>query len=315
MGHPTRARSLPDRADPRVVKTAGGRTPSRPTSAPDILVIMTDEETLPPPLRAGVCRCVPEGPSYRPAKSCGNAAWNCTVTTRGRRRACPAQRPCSPGQYPSLHGVTPTPTAWRTVPTVGRCPFTTPTRCRPPGLVPGRRLPDPPSAASGTSPTPTLPIAGTDQSLATNDDDGVVIPEAVDAYRRADRLDRFGFSGWIGRSPAGRPGPTAESSRTAPTPSRSASSSANFPGRGATVPGWPSPRSSTPTTSPSAASAGSRSCVSGRPTTPCPSSPEAPSQADSFDGRPRAHRLFTETWPKMLSSRRSTRPTDGSTTT
>jgi choline-sulfatase len=32
---------------------------------------------------------------------------------------------------------------------------------------------------------------------------GVLIPEAVEAYRRADRLDPFGFSGWIGREPHG----------------------------------------------------------------------------------------------------------------
>ena len=30
-----------------------------------------------------------------------------------------------------------------------------------------------------------------------------MIPDAVEAYRRADRLDPFGFSGWIGREPHG----------------------------------------------------------------------------------------------------------------
>ena len=35
------------------------------------------------------------------------------------------------------------------------------------------------------------------------DNDGNPIPEAVAAYRNADRLDPFGFSGWIGREPHG----------------------------------------------------------------------------------------------------------------
>ena len=36
-----------------------------------------------------------------------------------------------------------------------------------------------------------------------SDDDGRPIPDAVEAYRKADRLDPFGFSGWIGREPHG----------------------------------------------------------------------------------------------------------------
>jgi arylsulfatase A-like enzyme len=36
-----------------------------------------------------------------------------------------------------------------------------------------------------------------------SDRDGNPIPEAVEAYRKADRLDPFGFSGWIGREPHG----------------------------------------------------------------------------------------------------------------
>ena len=39
--------------------------------------------------------------------------------------------------------------------------------------------------------------------LATNDDDGVVDPAAVQAYLDADPLDPFGFSGWVGPEPHG----------------------------------------------------------------------------------------------------------------
>ena len=43
----------------------------------------------------------------------------------------------------------------------------------------------------------------TGRALATNDDDGVVDDAAVARYRHADRLDPFGFSGWIGPEPHG----------------------------------------------------------------------------------------------------------------
>ncbi len=51
-------------------------------------------------------------------------------------------------------------------------------------------------------------IPGTKDSLLTTevtaDGEGVPIPGNVDMYRNADRLDRFGFSGWIGPEPHGR---------------------------------------------------------------------------------------------------------------
>ena len=40
-------------------------------------------------------------------------------------------------------------------------------------------------------------------ALMTNDRDGNVIEEAVGAYRRADPLEPFGFSGWLGPEPHG----------------------------------------------------------------------------------------------------------------
>ena len=48
-----------------------------------------------------------------------------------------------------------------------------------------------------------LVIPGTHEGLMASDDDGTPIADAVAAYRRADRLDPFGFSGWIGREPHG----------------------------------------------------------------------------------------------------------------
>ncbi|HVT42189.1 MAG TPA: sulfatase-like hydrolase/transferase, partial [Acidimicrobiales bacterium] len=48
-----------------------------------------------------------------------------------------------------------------------------------------------------------LLVPGTHDSLMASDGEGGLIPDNVDAYRRADRLDPYGFSGWIGREPHG----------------------------------------------------------------------------------------------------------------
>ena len=48
-----------------------------------------------------------------------------------------------------------------------------------------------------------LSIPGSHEGLMASDDDGRAIAAAVEAYRKADRLDPFGFSGWIGREPHG----------------------------------------------------------------------------------------------------------------
>ena len=46
-----------------------------------------------------------------------------------------------------------------------------------------------------------LQIPGTHDGLRSSDASGTMLAEAVEAYRRADRLAPFGFSGWIGREP------------------------------------------------------------------------------------------------------------------
>ncbi len=49
----------------------------------------------------------------------------------------------------------------------------------------------------------SLSIPGGHEGLMASDDKGRPIAQAVAAYRKADRLDPFGFSGWIGREPHG----------------------------------------------------------------------------------------------------------------
>ena len=54
----------------------------------------------------------------------------------------------------------------------------------------------------------------TGEPLATNDDDGVVDPAAVQRYLDADPLAPYGFSGWVGPEPHGARCPTAVSAAT-----------------------------------------------------------------------------------------------------
>jgi len=146
---------------------------------------------------------------------------------------------------------------------------------------------------------PDLTIPGTHESLAINDADGVIDPAAVDAYRRADRLDPYGFSGWIGREPHGankadtglvRDGVFAQevvdlfaqiAASDDDAPWLAVASFVNphdiaFTGAAWELLGFP-------------------------PVADCiPEIPEAPSQSDSFAGRPDCQRQFKEVWPKAL---------------
>ena len=48
-----------------------------------------------------------------------------------------------------------------------------------------------------------LTTPGHHEGLKASDDNGAVIPAAVQAYQMADQLDPFGFIGWIGRESHG----------------------------------------------------------------------------------------------------------------
>jgi arylsulfatase A-like enzyme len=171
------------------------------TDRPDIVIVMTDEE-----------RAVP------PYESADVAAWRHRTLT-GRRwfdehgvnfgrhytgsLACVPSRPTIfTGQYPDLHGVTQTD-----------------------GI--GKRFDDSRLRWLRAGEVPTLGnwfrAAGYDthydgkwhishadlqdpatgESLATNDDEGVIDPAAVRRYLDADPLAPYGFSGWVGPEPHG----------------------------------------------------------------------------------------------------------------
>lgn len=168
---------------------------------PNVLVIMTDEERYPPPYETAALA------EFRRTQLSGRERIRDGGVELHRHyvgsTACvPSRATVFTGQYPSLHGVSQTDG-------VAKGPDD-----------PGMRWLDPDEVptlgdwfrAGGYQAHyrgkwhvshADLPMPGTHEGLAASDDDGRSIPEVVEAYRRADRLDPFGFSGWIGREPHG----------------------------------------------------------------------------------------------------------------
>ena len=162
---------------------------------------MTDEERYPPPYEVDSVRTF-RNSQLTARESIRSRGMEFHRHYAGSTACTPSRATLFTGQYPSLHGVTSTDgTAkqssdpgmhWldpNSVPTLGDW-------FRAGGLpnpLPGEvaclaRRPDHPGHARG---------------LKASDDEGKPVPEAVAAYRKADRLDPFGFSGWIGREPHG----------------------------------------------------------------------------------------------------------------
>jgi len=262
-----------------------------------VLLIMTDEERYPPPYEAEAL--VEFRRTQLPARE------RLRSQSRELHRHYAGATACTPsrttlftGQYASLHGVADTDGLAKqatdpamhfldpdTVPTMGDW-------FRAAGYRTHYR-------GKWHISHPDLIIPGTHESLAVNDADGVLDPIAVDAYRRADRLDPYGFSGWIGREPHGakkadtgvvRDGVFAQevvdlfaaiASADDDAPWLAVASFVNphdiaFTGAAWTMLGFP----------PIAES--------------IPDIPEPPSQTDSFAGRPDCQRQFKEVWPKVL---------------
>lgn len=268
----------------------------RRVSQPNVLLIMTDQERYPPPYET------PAAAAYRRDRFPGRERLRESGVELHRHyvssTACvPSRASLFTGQYPTLHGVSQTDglaksafdpaMVWLdpdTVPTMGDW-------FRAAGYRTEYRGKWHISHAD-------LPIAGTHVGLSTNDSDGVVRPEVIAVYRHADRLGPFGFSGWIGREPHGAdPSDTgyvrddlfadqvqelfADLAEDRTQPWLAVASLVNphdiaFSGAGWQMLGFPEPDD----------------------TVPDPG--EAPSQRDSFAGRPRCQEQYRDTWAAML---------------
>jgi arylsulfatase A-like enzyme len=268
------------------------------TDQPNVLVVMTDEERYPPPYELDALR------EFRreqlPARERLRAAGVEFHRHYTGATACsPSRATLFTGQYPSLHGVTSTDGMAKrvddpamhwldpdTVPTLGDW-------FRAGGYRTHYRGKWHVSHAD-------LPVAGLGGALASNEADGSPVPAAVDAYHRADRLDPFGFSGWIGREPHGPRRADCGVIKDALYAAQVDDLFAALAGSRADGP-WLAVASFVNPHDIAFAGFGWDALLGfGPPDDSVPDIPAAPSSADALDHRPTAQAQFRATWPKML---------------
>ncbi len=167
---------------------------------PDVVIIMTDEERAAPPYESDAVA------AWRRTTLPG-AQWFEDNGVNFRRHytgslACVPSRPTIfTGQYPEVHGVTQTDG-------LGKMADDSRMRWLRDGEVPtlGHWFR---TAGYDTHYDGKWHLSHADLHDAeggrvdSNDDDGTVLPDGVERYRRADALDPYGFSGWVGPEPHG----------------------------------------------------------------------------------------------------------------
>jgi arylsulfatase A-like enzyme len=265
---------------------------------PNILLIMTDEERYPPPYE-GADLAEFRRTQLTARERIRNGGLELHRHYAGSTACVPSRATLFTGQYPSLHGVSQTDgTAkhaddpamrWldpNEVPTLGDW-------FRAGGYQTHYRGKWHISHAD-------LMVPGTHESIAASGDDGRLIPEAIEAYRKADRLNPFGFSGWIGREPHGAKKSDSGTVRDGIYAEQVTSlfgelADARADGPWLAVASFVNPHDI-------AFAGGLYELMLGA--TPfddtVPDIAEAPSQGDSFAGRPACQERFTQVWPKMV---------------
>jgi arylsulfatase A-like enzyme len=265
---------------------------------PNVLVIVTDEERYPPPYETESVKAFRRDQlQAREWVRDGGLAFHRHYA--GATACLPSRATLFTGQYPSLHGASQTDGIAKK------------------NTDPGMRWLDPNSVPTlgdwfraGGYKThyrgkwhishADLPIPGTTDWLKASDADGKLIPEAVDAYRRADRLDPFGFSGWIGREPHGADKSDSGTVRDGVFAEQVVElfaelAAARDAGPWLAVASFVNPHD--------IAMSGlvyDQMMRFAPPDETVPEVPESPSQQDSFEGRPPCQEQFKSLWPQML---------------
>ncbi len=267
-------------------------------ASPNVLLIMTDEERYPPPYEADSVR------SFRKSQLTARES----IRSRGLEfhrhyagsTACvPSRATLFTGQYPSLHGVTATDGVAKQ------------------NTDPGMQWLDPNSVPTlgdwfraGGYRThyrgkwhvsfADITIPGSHEGLKASDDNGNLIPDAVEAYQKADRLDPFGFSGWIGREPHGADKSDCGTIRDGVFAEQVVELFADLAASRSEGP-WLTVASFVNPHDIAFSGFGWEQMLHfGPPDGSVPDVPEPPSQADSFAGRPVCQEAFKAIWPQMI---------------
>jgi arylsulfatase A-like enzyme len=267
-------------------------------ATPNVLLIMTDEERYPPPYEtAEVTRFRREQLPARDRIRSGGVELHRHYV--GSTACVPSRATLFTGQYPSLHGVAQTDGVAKSA------------------EDPGMRWLDPDAVPTlgdwfraGGYQThyrgkwhvshANIEVPGSDKGLAASDDDGRVIADAVEAYRSADRLDPFGFSGWIGREPHGAAKSNSGSVRDGVFAEQVVDLFGEL-GRASREGPWLAVASFVNPHDIAFAGGFYELLLGFEPSDDTvPDIAEAPSQSDSFVGRPACQEQFRELWPKMV---------------
>ena len=267
-------------------------------ASPNVLLIMTDEERYPPPYEADNVHSFRKS-QLAARESIRNRGLEFHRHYAGSTACVPSRATLFTGQYPSLHGV-------RATDGVAKQ-----------NTDPGMQWLDPNSVPTlgdwfraGGYRThyrgkwhvsfADITIPGSHEGLKASDDNGNLIPDAVEAYQKADRLDPFGFSGWIGREPHGADKSDCGTIRDGVFAEQvvelfAGLAASRSEGPWLTVASFVNPHD--------IAFSGfgwEQMLHFGPPDDSVPDVAEPPSQADSFAGRPVCQELFKAIWPKMI---------------
>ena len=266
--------------------------------SPNILLIMTDEERYPPPYETDAVKAFRKK-QLTARESIRSRGLEFHRHYAGSTACTPSRATLFTGQYPSLHGVNSTDGTAKQ------------------NSDPGMHWLDPDSVPTlgdwfraGGYRThyrgkwhvsfADLVIPGTHEGLKASDDEGKLLPDAVAAYRKANRLDPFGFSGWIGREPHGADKSDCGTVRDGVFAEQVVElfgelAAARSEGPWLTVASFVNPHD--------IAFSGfgwEQLLHFGPPDDTVPEIPEPPSQSDPFTGRPACQEAFKAIWPQMI---------------